>query len=1225
MNVKTPFLILISLCFTFSFYGQETVGCGTKLSVDEEASFRQAMSKMQTQKQFAGNKTSPPAFYKIPVVFHILHNGEPEVIEVSKEDMKCRIDDVMLVVNGDFNGTFPGYDATDPRFDDIKDKMNIEFVLATEDPDGNLMEVPGMDWQADNDLVEYGYDERIYDNMWWGKNGKYYLDISIVHHPNVVGQWNGSGHAFLPIQDVIPHITFNWRYIGRTCGSLSANNPGFEKVMTHEFGHYFGLRHTFQDGCDTTNDGMDDTPPTNGTEGCVRDVLNDCGVFPNLENHMDYNTSCQNMYTKDQVAAMTYWLEDTSEAFYPRSLLWSQQNLEDTGVVASVPVAKLKNDLSAICSGESVTFKDISTGFPDSRIWTFEGGSPSSSTDVSPTVQYDTPGRYKVTLEVTNALGQNTLEKVEYIHVDQRESIAVFEGFEGAFPPHGWDIFNPDQEIAWAKRSDVGHGDNSSMVMNNANNNVLGEEDYIRLPYYDFSSGSNGEMYFDLAYTKFDDNSPDVLKVQVSTDCGATWSDVYSKTHTELETTEVITSLSNDWIPSEDEHWRKEIVDLSAYDGSPNVSIRFFNTSGYGTRIWIDNVNIAIENNIAPVSDFYSAQRTTVCNSLDVTFEDVSTGNPTSWSWTFSGGTPSSSTEQNPPVITYSAQGSYEVTLTTGNANGTNMVTKSNYITIVTPDGTSFTEDFVGTFPPTGWEVFNPDNGLGWEKRIDAGNGDSSCMIMNNADNDTVGEKDEITLQPLDLSVGETNFSFDVAYTKFDNDSPDVLKVLASIDCGVNWTELYSKTHTELETFGPADNPNSWIPTEASHWRTEQILMAEFIGESNVLIKFENTSGYGTRIWIDNINFTLDSQEAPLSNFAMDADRVCSDIPVTFTDLSTGSPTSWLWTFTGGTPETSTDQNPVVVYDTSGTYDVQLVATNAYGMGTTIVRNDFITIGEKATLPLVEDFAGDFPIEGWEVINPDGDAIFWEKRADVGNGDSSCLVINNADNPEDLVDELILQPLDFNSPESMTFDIAYTKYDNAEVDGVEESEDRLEILISTDCGVTWTSVYDKIHTDLATVQVLDDPSTIGVNETNDWIPTEASHWREETIGLESYVNQPNALIKFKNTSGFGTRIWIDNINITESTLGVTENAAENNFVVAYPVPFKDAFTLDLRKIEGQSITLKLYDIQGKLLVEEQYAESPDRISLGKEFKSSGCYFVKVTTQATTNTLRVIKM
>ncbi len=1163
MKIKNYFFTLMMLFLTSYIYGQKIGnGCGVNLSIKDQRAFKKATSKIKKERVFqnilsrtsqsrgVGLLSKPSVTYKIPVVFHILHNGEGDgpnnKNEISKEIMACKIADAVNVANKDFRGEYPEFNATDPRFDGVKDKLdNIEFILAKEDPDGNLLEAPGMNWKADGDLISWGYDKRITDDpWWWGKNGKYYLQVFIVHYPNQNGKWNQSGHAFLPNgphEDAFPRIVYNWRYIGTTsaCGDKGIyGGPNFEKIFSHEIGHYFGLSHVFAPQVDgepvcADGDGLEDTPDTLGSEGCNRDVENICGTFPNLENHMDYNTACQNMFTKQQVALMKYWLDDTSEVKHPRGLLWQPNNLKATGIVPDIPEAKFESDLTSLCNNQSIKFKDVSNGLPTSRVWTFEGGTPATSIEANPTVTYATAGKFKVTLKVTNSLGEDTIQVMRYVDVDQRSTAALSEDFEGVFPPKGWDVYNPDNELAWSKRSDAGHGDSSSMVMDNSNNNILGAKDYIRLPYFDFTSSNRSQMYFDVAYTKFDDSSPDVLKVQVSTDCGVTWNDAYSKTHTELETTEVITGNSNGWIPSKDEHWRKDILDLSAYDGNPNVAIRFSNTSGYGTRVWIDNVNIVLDNDNVPTSDFYSRERSTICNSLDVTFKDVSTGNPTSWLWTFEGGTPTTSTSQNPPVISYTQKGSHKVTLTTSNANGSNTVTKSDYITIVIPNDNSFSEDFSGTFPPAGWDLNNPDDFLGWEKRSDIGRGDNSCMIMNNADNENLGEIDEITLQPMDLSTGNTDFSFDVAYTKFDNDSPDVLKVLVSKDCGVSWKEVYSKTHIELETFGPAAKPNDWKPTEDSHWRTERILLDEFKGEVNVLIKFHNVSGYGTRIWIDNVKFNFNSQETPVSDFSVN-ENICNNVPVTFTDHSTGSPTSWLWTFNGGTPSTSTDQNPVITYETPGVYDVTLVATNGFGTGTITIKNDFITIGSTATLPLTENFEGTFPIEGWKIINTDKDEILWEKRSDVGNGDSSCLVINNADNPEDMIDELIVNPLDFESvePEYLKFDIAYTKYDNAEVDGVEESADRLEILISTDCGVTWTNVYNKTHTDLETVEVLDDPTTIGVNETNDWIPTERSHWREEVIELASFANQPSVLIKFKNTSGYGTRIWIDNLNVT---------------------------------------------------------------------------------------------
>ncbi len=76
--------------------------------------------------------------------------------------------------------------------------------------------------------------------------------------------------------------------------------------------------------------------------------------------------------------------------------------------------------------------------------------------------------------------------------------------------------------------------------------------------------------------------------------------------------------------------------------------------------------------------------------------------------------------------------------------------------------------------------------------------------------------------------------------------------------------------------------------------------------------------------------------------FATTEDTVFTTHEVMFSDSSTGQPTSWLWEFEGGTPASSTDQNPVIIYENEGTFDVSLSVTNATGNQTTI-KTDYIT------------------------------------------------------------------------------------------------------------------------------------------------------------------------------------------------------------------------------------------------------------------------------------------
>lgn len=86
--------------------------------------------------------------------------------------------------------------------------------------------------------------------------------------------------------------------------------------------------------------------------------------------------------------------------------------------------------------------------------------------------------------------------------------------------------------------------------------------------------------------------------------------------------------------------------------------------------------------------------------------------------------------------------------------------------------------------------------------------------------------------------------------------------------------------------------------------------------------------------------------QPPVISFSGNPTEILVGESVQFNDQSTNNPESWLWTFQGGTPATSTAQNPVVTYSAVGTYDVTLQATNAAGT-TTLSLPDYITVTES--------------------------------------------------------------------------------------------------------------------------------------------------------------------------------------------------------------------------------------------------------------------------------------
>ena len=99
-----------------------------------------------------------------------------------------------------------------------------------------------------------------------------------------------------------------------------------------------------------------------------------------------------------------------------------------------------------------------------------------------------------------------------------------------------------------------------------------------------------------------------------------------------------------------------------------------------------------------PVADF-SASSTSICKGEDVTFTDLSANGPDSWTWSFPGGNPAASSDQN-PVVNYSTPGVYSVTLTVSNINGSDQITKTNYITVNTKPDATITPGGVVKFCP---------------------------------------------------------------------------------------------------------------------------------------------------------------------------------------------------------------------------------------------------------------------------------------------------------------------------------------------------------------------------------------------------------------------------------------------------------------------------------------------------------------------------------------------
>lgn len=121
---------------------------------------------------------------------------------------------------------------------------------------------------------------------------------------------------------------------------------------------------------------------------------------------------------------------------------------------------------------------------------------------------------------------------------------------------------------------------------------------------------------------------------------------------------------------------------------------------------------------------------------------------------------------------------------------------------------------------------------------------------------------------------------------------------------------------------------------------------------------------------------------APTAAFTADTSVICAGDCISFTDESTGDPTSWSWSFDGGNPSTSTDQNPTnICFDTTGTFDVTLTVTNDNGSDQTVTT---INVQELPSITgfgdTIIDIGGAAVVEGYA---DNGSSIYWEPDTNI--------------------------------------------------------------------------------------------------------------------------------------------------------------------------------------------------------------------------------------------------
>jgi len=881
------------------------------------------------------------------------------------------------------------------------------------------------------------------------------------------------------------------------------------------------------------------------------------------------------------------------------------ETIEEVIVIANPPTADFSATAQEGCAPLEVTFNSNASTNTDSYSWAFEGGNPIVSTEENPTVTYAEAGTYNVTMIVENETGKDTLELEDFItviDVPVTDFSFEVEGNEVSFTnfSSGADTFTWD------------FGDGNTSMLENPTHTYENDGDYeVTL----VATNECGDNEFSQTLTVSLSPVPSFEVVQMPTGCAAYTLDFESTSTNSPDSYE----------------WAFEGGD-PATSTEANPSVTYAEAGTFDVTLTVTNVsgsNTITETDFVTILEDPAAQFSFMENGLSVTFSDESNGAET-YAWDFGDG--NTSLEAN-PIHQYASEGIYEVALTVTNSCGSN--TSTQIINNYTPVVADFTSDVASGCADLQVEFSSEasSNVTSWFWTFEGGTPATSTEPNPVVTYSQAGQYDVILEVSHPQSIDAVTLENYIAV----NDDP-----IASFEYfddlfEVDFTNTTVEGTTFLWDFGDGNTSNEANPTHTY----------EAEGTYEVTLTAANICGETSTTQSIMIN------ALPTAAFNASSTTIgCGPLTVEFNDASSSNVTAWNWTFEGGDPATSTEENPTVVYTTEGIYSVQLEVTSAAGTDFVVI-DDFVEVFGTPTAEI------DFALEG-NLINASNagsetDIIFWEVDGQVFDEEEITYTF-----PENGIYEVVLIVENDCAADMASTTVEVDAYPEASiaalplvvcegeavqiVDNSSNAENKMWILEgaspATSTEDSPTVVYDTEGSYSITLTVSNQYGT-STEEFTDAVEVvalpDASFTAEQSDNLIEFTStitnattilwdfgdgttstEENPSHRFETNGTFEVTLTVTNecgtFFVTETYTIISNSVSERDLakVNIYPNPTQDVFNIELTNRERNRIKMDVLDINGRIVVSKSFDGS--KYTLNVSDMSVGTYLIRLRSE-----------